>query len=78
MAVAEVHEAVMEMTFVSRGDARPISRPADYREQRVKNRHTENYKRDEKWSKEEVRLPAELVPRSPADGNCRGGHQQSE
>ena len=81
VAVAEVHQAVVQVALVGRGERLAAGRAPDDREQRVEDRHAEDQQRDDQRREEEVRLADELVRDrvgAAADDARRHGHQQPE
>ena len=76
--VPEVHEAMMQMLLVGRGEALAADRAAQDRPKRVENRHAEDHQRDEDRREEEERLAGELCAGSATDAHRRCRHQQAE
>ena len=78
LAVAEAHEAVVEVVLVGHRHAGAPAGPPQDREGRVDDRHPEDHERDEQRGEEEERLARERRVGVAADGDRGRGHEQAE
>ena len=78
MAVAQPHEAVVQVVEVGDGGAGPLARSADDGEKRVQDGNAEDEERDDDRGEKEVRPATELVRVLAHHRHRRGCHENSQ